>query len=243
MAAEPGQAAGRPWVRPTTGFWQTLDAAEAWQGRLAPPYRWGLPVTLPGDRVLLLPIRPRPGMPDRALASLIANQASFEVVAHLARAMGDLAAAFRPEVVVGLPTLGMVFAPGVAQALGHTRWVPLGYSRKFWYDDALATTVRSITTPGAGKTVYLDPNQRPLLAGRRTLIVDDAVSSAQTLGQTWDLLARLGADVVGAVVAMRQGTAWRQALGPARCALLAGVFDSPHLTLRDDGWWPVDATA
>jgi hypothetical protein len=109
---------------------------------------------------------------------------------------------------------------------------------------AIALAARSgCGAPGAGKTVYLDPNQRPLLAGRRTLIVDDAVSSAQTLGQAWDLLVRLGADVVGAVVAMRQGNAWRDALGPDRCARLAGVFDSPHLVLRDDGWWPVDDAA
>lgn len=206
---------------------------------MTPPFRFGVPVRLPDDRVLVLPIRLRSDAPDRALASLIANQASFEVVEHLARAMGDVARSYRPDVVVGLPTLGMVFAPGVAQALGHTRWVPMGYSRKFWYDETLATTVRSITTPGAaGKTIYLDPNQLPLLSGRRALIVDDVVSSAQTLSQVWNLLEQLGVQVVGAVVAMRQGSAWRDALGPVRCGRLGSVFDSSHLVLENDGWWP-----
>ena len=173
------------------------------------------------------------------MASLIANQASFEVADALTRAMGELARGFEPDVVVGLPTLGLVFAPGVARALGHARWVPLGYSRKFWYDDALSTTVASITTPGPGKRLYLDPNQWPLVRGRRVLLVDDAVSSAQTLVQVWTLMEALGARVAGAVVAMCQGDRWRSALGAEHAARVRGVFDSPLLRLGDDGWWPL----
>jgi hypothetical protein len=41
------------------------------------------------------------------------------------------------------------------------------------------------------------------------------------------------------VVAMRQGSAWRQSMGPERASRVAGVFDSPLLALKDDGWWPV----
>lgn len=196
---------------------------------------------LDDDAVLELPVRPLLADPGRALASLIANQASFDVVAQLAARMADLARPCNPDVIVGLPTLGMVFAPPIAQALGHSRWVPLGYSRKFWYDEALGTPVRSMTTPGAGKWIYLDPNQLPLVQGRSVLLVDDAVSTGGTLVQAWDLLERLGANVVGAVVAMRQGRAWRSSLGPARVSRLHGVFDSPVLEWRSEGWWPVEA--
>jgi adenine/guanine phosphoribosyltransferase-like PRPP-binding protein len=239
VATEGTPLPGWPWTEATTGYWQALEPLQAWQDRLKPPYRHGVPIDLQDGWVLVLPIRPLPQSPDRALASLIANQASLAVVDHLSRAMGRLAQASQPDIVVGLPTLGMVFAPGVAQALGHSRWVPLGYSRKFWYDEAMSTTVRSITTPGAGKAIYLDPNQRPLVQHRRVLIIDDVVSSAQTLTQVWDLLERLGAQVVGAVVAMRQGRVWQDALGPQRCLQLGSVFDSDHLRLEADGWWPV----
>jgi adenine/guanine phosphoribosyltransferase-like PRPP-binding protein len=233
-----------PWILPTTGFWQGLEPLADWDGRFAPPWRHGVPVRVQvglQTHVLLLPIRALPGSGDRAVASLIANQASLSVADMLTRAMGELAHGFAPDVVVGLPTLGLVFAPGVARALGHARWVPLGYSRKYWYDDALSTQVASITTPGPGKTLYLDPNQLPLLQGRRVLIVDDAVSSAQTLLQVWNLLERLGASVVGAVVAMRQGERWRAALGMERAQRVHGVFDSPLLRLGDDGWRPLQA--
>ena len=231
-------APGGSWTSPTTDYWQDFEPLQAWRERLAPPYRHGFPVVLGADRVLVLPIRRLPAPPEHAVASLIANQASLSVVDTLASAMGQRARQWRPDVVVGLPTLGMAFAPGVARALKHPRWVPMGYSRKFWYDEALSTTVRSITSPGSGKPIYLDPNQLPLLQQRRVVIVDDVVSSAQTLSKVWSLLQSLGADVVGGVVAMRQGSSWADALGPERSARVLGVFDTPRFERRADGWWP-----
>jgi adenine/guanine phosphoribosyltransferase-like PRPP-binding protein len=229
-------------TRVTTDFWQELlpDSAAVTAGgfALAAPYRFGYPAPLADGTWLILPIRKLAGTRDRAVASLIANQASFEVVGALAAHMTGLARPMACDVVVGLPTLGMVFAPLVAAHLGHARYVPLGYSRKFWYDEPLSAAVQSLTTPGQGKRVYLDPNQLPLIAGRRVVVVDDAVSTGGTLAAVIDLLAGLGAEVAGVVVAMRQGNTWRERLGPARSALVAGVFDSPRLVLREDGWWP-----
>ena len=60
------------------------------------------------------------------------------------------------------------------------RYVPLGYSRKFWYDDALSEPVHSITSPETGKRLRLDPNLLPLLDRRRTVLVDDAISTGAT---------------------------------------------------------------
>lgn len=242
-SASPAGEGGQPsrGIRATTDFWQRIAPASEWVGRLDPPFQAGVPVLLGSDAVLELPVRPLVDRPGRALASLIANQASFAVVARLAARMTDLARPCNPDVIVGLPTLGMVFAAPVAQALGHSRWVPLGYSRKFWYDEALGTPVRSMTTPGGGKWIYLDPNQLPLVQGRSVLLVDDAVSTGGTLVQAWDLLERLGANVIGALVAMRQGQAWRATLGPRRVPRLHGVFDSPILERRDGGWWPAEA--
>ena len=230
-----------PWTQPTTGYWQHIEAAAAWAGRMQAPYRHSYPANLGDGSVLVLPVRRLPGaagLAGHAVASLIANQASLAVVTALGQRMAVLARAFAADVVVGLPTLGMVFAPLVAQALGHTRWVPMGTSRKFWYDDTLSVAAESITTPSGGKRIYLDPHQLPLVQQRRLLIVDDAVSSGRTLQRVWPLLETLGADVAGAVVAMRQGQAWRSALGPDKSARVSGVFESPLLQLRADGWWP-----
>lgn len=229
-------------TEPTTGYWQQLLPADA--PAPAPPFRFGYPARLPDGRVLMLPIRLLPGDGTRAVASLIANQASFAVVRALAGCMADLARDTAPDVVVGLPTLGFAFAPLVAEGLGHARYVPLGYSRKFWYDEALSAPVQSITTPGAGKRVYLDPNQVSLVRGRTVAVVDDAISSGSTLAAVLPLLASAGCTVVTIVVAMLQGNAWRDRLGgidPQWPTRVRGVFTSPRLVRVADGWMPEGA--
>jgi adenine/guanine phosphoribosyltransferase-like PRPP-binding protein len=229
-------------IQPTTDFWQTLLSSSAFSDgsdfSLTPPFKFGYPVMLPGGRYLVLPIRRLRDQPERAVASLIANQSSFTLIQTLASMMGDIAKPMQFDVIVGLPTLGMVFAPLIAESLGHTRYVPLGYSRKFWYEDALSSTVQSLTTPTQPKRIYLDPNQLALVRGRRVLIVDDAISTGGTMAATIELLNQLGAQVIGALVAMRQGEQWKVRLGDLRANQVKGVFDSPRLIWKLDGWWP-----
>ncbi len=222
----------------TLGYWQDLLAQAP--ADAAPPWARSVPVALPDGRWLRLPVRPLPHEPGHAVASLLCNHASLEVLDALAGLLARQLAPLQAEVVVGLPTLGLALAPLVARSLGHARFVPLGYSRKFWYDDALSAEVVSITSPGAAKRVYLDPHLLPLVQGRRVLLVDDAISTGRTACAPWDLLQRLGAEVLAMGVAMRQGARWRDALGPVRAARVLGVFDSPLLQAADGGWVPRD---
>lgn len=222
----------------TTAYWQALlPAAPA---DAAPPWRMGVPVPLPDGRWLRLPIRALPHEPGAGVASLLLNHASFEVADALAALLTERVAALQPEVVVGLPTLGLGLAAAVARGLGHARCVPLGTSRKFWYDEAWSAEVVSVTSPVPGKRVYLDPHLLPLVQGRRVLLVDDAVSTGRTADAPWRLLERAGAQVLGLAVAMRQGRRWEATLGPERAARVTGVFDSPLLRATPEGWVPRD---
>ena len=224
----------------TTDYWQaTVTEAELSQSPL-PPYAQSYPARLPDGRYLVLPLRGMPSSPERCVASLIANQASMEVVEQLALHMAEAAKQYAFDVVVGLPTLGLAFAPLVAKHLGHSRYVPLGYSRKYWYREELSEPVSSITTPGKGKLLYIDPNQLGLIAGKRVLVVDDAVSSGTTMVSALKLLERCGAHVAAIAVAMRQGTQWQQKLVRADGSAIPVVaaYDCPRMERRADGWWP-----
>lgn len=228
-------------TEPTTGYWQrVVDEGDLLDGQRPGdgPWRYGYPARLPDGRVLLLPIRQLRADPTLAVASLIGNQASLTVIDTLGVMLARLLEPYAPEVIVGMPTLGLGFAPIVARELGLERLVPLGYSRKYWYDESLSAPVRSITTPDGGKRVYLDPNLLPLLQGRRVALVDDAVSSGATLDAPWQLIESVGAEVLACGVVMRQGQRWVGTLGPDRSHKVVGVFDTPMLRAVPDGWVP-----
>jgi adenine/guanine phosphoribosyltransferase-like PRPP-binding protein len=230
----------------TTAYWQTLTSEVPARFSKSAPYRFGYPVRLPCGRFVVLPLR---RLPDGncGVASLIANQASNAVIAALADHMATLARDFHADVLVGLPTLGLAFAALVAERLGQSRTVPLGYSRKFWYDDALSEPVTSITSPGAGKLLRLDPNLLPLISGRRVVLVDDAISTGATAVAAVRLMRTAGVEIAGMIVAMKQTNRWQAPMNALEPPLsLRAVYGCPLFELRlapgDDGWWPVADT-
>jgi adenine/guanine phosphoribosyltransferase-like PRPP-binding protein len=230
------------YTEPTTGYWQDLTAEIPPRFGASPPYRFGYPVRLPCGRFLVLPLRRLPDG-DRAVASLIANQASNVVVAALADHIAAQARELDAEIIVGLPTLGLAFASLVAERLGQSRYVPLGYSRKFWYDDALSEPVSSITSPEAGKQLRLDPNLRSLVEGRRVVLVDDAISTGATAVAAVRLLQKIGVDVAGMVVAMKQTNRWEAAVTALSTPLaVRAVYGCPLFQSSATGWMPLTET-
>ncbi|PZU19444.1 MAG: phosphoribosyltransferase [Shinella sp.] len=218
-------------------FWQKVRPA----GDIAVTngFEGAFPATLSDGRQLLLPIRP---LSDgvHALASLIVNQASFAVVDALAEDLAARLRPFSPEVVVGLPTLGLTLAAEVARKLGHERYVPLGTSRKFWYEDRLSIPMSSITTPEQAKRLYVDPRMLPLIEGRRVALIDDVISSGTSIVAGLSLMGLLGVAPVVVGAAMLQSERWRPALrafGPQWPERVRGAFATPLLEKGKDGRW------
>ncbi|WP_068304183.1 phosphoribosyltransferase [Pararhodobacter sp. CCB-MM2] len=215
-------------------FWQQIFPAGTFaapEGRLHTGF---YPASLPDGRQIQLPMRVLPGDGTQGVASLIVNQASFAVLDALMDAMAGHWRDAAPEVVIGVPTLGLPLAEGVARRLGHSRVVALGTSRKFWYDPALSEPLKSITTPGGGKDIYLDPRMLPLLEGKRVLLVDDVVSSGASMAAVLRLLAKAGIAPMGISVAMQQGTRWQETVPGAD--RIKGVFQTPILEVIEDGF-------
>jgi hypothetical protein len=109
-------------TRPTTDYWQEIVG----ENQIEPasrvsPWQNGVPVELPDSRFLVLPIRPLNNTKNEAVASLLVNQASMEVVEELGTFLAEEVRPFEPDVVIGLPTLGLSLAAIVAKTLGKSK--------------------------------------------------------------------------------------------------------------------------
>jgi adenine/guanine phosphoribosyltransferase-like PRPP-binding protein len=217
-------------------FWQSLEPAGSHADAAVSGHIDAYPAALPDGRVLALPIRILPGDGTRAVASLILNQASFAVEDALAEALAGQLAAFSPEVIVGVPTLGLPLAANVARRLGHQRFVALGTSRKFWYDEGLGEPMASITSPGHTRTLYLDPRMLPVLAGRRVAVIDDVISTAASMGAVLRLLGKAEIAPVAIGCAMLQSERWRTALADV-AGMIRAPLSSPLLMRTPAGTW------
>ena len=229
-----------------------MEPQDFWQ-RLQPPSSFDpgasfsdfYPARFDDGRLLPLPIRP---LSDgrHALASLILNQASFAVADAIADDLTTKLASYRPEVVVGLPTLGLTLASAVAQKLGHRRYAPLGTSRKFWYREELSVPLSSITTPHQQRRLYVDPRMLPLLERRRVVLVDDVISSGASMAAAIELMASCGVEPLALGVAMLQSNRWKERLAlldPAWPDKTIGVLATPVLTKTPDDRWIAAAHA
>jgi len=180
---------------------------------------------------ILLPIRALSDG-ERGVASFILNQASFSVLDAVADALAQKLTPYQPDIIVGVPTLGLPLAEAVARRLGHSRIVPLSTSRKFWYDEKLSVNMSSITSPGKEKRLYLDPRMIPLLTGR-IAVIDDVLSSGSSIASTLGLLYLQQVEPVVIGTAMLQGAVWKSRVGACP---VEGAFATPILRKTDAGW-------
>jgi adenine/guanine phosphoribosyltransferase-like PRPP-binding protein len=210
-----------------------------------PPYRDSFPVKLPDGDWAVLPFLALPPDFDTAIAYLCITENSFALEDRLSTAMTHLARGMRAEIVVGMPTLGMVLAASVAKKLGHPYYVPLSYSRKFWFEDELSIPVNSITTPVQPKTVYIDPRLIERLEGKRVVLVEDVISTGGTVAAELALMKKIGAHVTGVVTAIRETRVWCDKLAGIDSSypgLVASPICCPLFRKTADGWVPDWAT-
>ncbi len=208
-------------------FWQAFTTPRPYAASWTDCYDAGMP----DGTVLVLPLR---DFGTHAVAGLIVNQASFAVTDQLCRWMADCVAEDGVEVVVGLPTLGHVVGQGVARALGHPNWVAPGSTRKLWYADTLSVPTASVTSPQAGRRMWLDPRLLARLQGRRVLLVDDVICTGTSALAGLALLRAAGIRPVAACFAMAQTNQWRGAW-PADIPFRA-AFATPRFHRAAGGW-------
>lgn len=77
---------------------------------------------------------------------------------------------------------------------------------KLYMKNPVSVNVRSITT-AKEQTVFLDGNEGEILRGKRVIIVDDVISTGESLTAVRALLDKFDANVVGQVAVLAEGDA------------------------------------
>lgn len=72
--------------------------------------------------------------------------------------------------------------------------------------DPISVTVRSITT-AKEQTLYLDGKDAEMMKGKKVVIVDDVISTGESLSAVEQLVKKAGGIVVGCAAVLAEGDA------------------------------------
>ena len=94
----------------------------------------------------------------------------------------------------------------MARKLGEARYVVARKKPKLYMKDMLKCEVSSITTEGS-QCLYLDGEDADLMRGKRVIIVDDVISTGQSLHALEELVKMSGGNIVSKVAVLAEGAA------------------------------------
>ena len=101
---------------------------------------------------------------------------------------------------------GIPLAHEMARLAGNQRYFLARKKPKLYMTDIVEVEDRSITTVGAQK-LYLDGADAALMRGKRILIVDDVISTGESLAALERLVNTVGATVAGRLTVLAEGDA------------------------------------
>lgn len=101
---------------------------------------------------------------------------------------------------------GIPLAHDMARLNGDKKYFLARKKPKLYMTGVFEVTVNSITTEGVQK-LYLDTADAELMKGKRILIVDDVISTGESLAAIETLVEKAGGNVVGKMAILAEGDA------------------------------------
>ena len=101
---------------------------------------------------------------------------------------------------------GIPIAYEMARQAGDAKWLLARKGAKLYMRDVFGVEVKSITTAAVQK-LYLDGNDAALMKGKRILIVDDVISTGESLIALEELVRQAGGEIAGKMTILAEGDA------------------------------------
>jgi len=109
------------------------------------------------------------------------------------------------DVIITAESKGIPLAYEMARELGIKYFVARK-SAKLYMKNPIAVKVNSITTEGT-QTLFLDRNEADFIAGKRVLVVDDVISTGESLIAVETLVNAAKGNIVGKCAVLAEGDA------------------------------------
>lgn len=109
------------------------------------------------------------------------------------------------DIIVTAEAKGIPLAYEMARQ-GCGKYIVARKSTKLYMKDPISVEVKSITTANVQK-LYLDADEAKSMEGKRILIVDDVISTGESLHAVVELINQAGGNIVGQAAVLAEGDA------------------------------------
>ena len=149
-----------------------------------------------------LPIMPLPSGVNIAFFNLHGNVVLTEHCGkELAKLVSDC------DVLITAESKGLQLTHVMARELGHAYYAVARKSKKLYMQDGLEVTIKSSITTGNPQKLYLSHGDAELLAGKKVAIVDDVVSTGNSLEGLEEIVKLAGGIIQKKAFVLAEGDA------------------------------------
>lgn len=165
--------------------------------------------------------------------------ASFVVIGDtelVERAAKELAGQIPPvDVVMTAEAKGIALAYEISRLLHMKEFIVARKSVKSYMRNPISASVHSITTQGE-QHIYLDETDIQKVAGKRVCIVDDVISTGESLRAVEELAKKAGGDVVCRAAILAEGKAAERTdiLFLGKLPLFEKMEDGDYMPVTED---------
>ena len=110
------------------------------------------------------------------------------------------------DYIITAEAKGIPLAHEMARLAGNQKYFVARKAPKLYMTGVFETTVRSITT-AAEQKLYLDKADAEIMKGKKILIVDDVISTGESLNAVIQLVKNAGGDICGVMTILAEGDA------------------------------------
>lgn len=110
------------------------------------------------------------------------------------------------DYIITAESKGIPLAYEMARQRGDKKWMLARKGAKIYMQNLFCVEVKSITTAAVQK-LYLDGADAEMMKGKRVLIVDDVISTGESLRALEELVNAAGGNIVGKMAILAEGDA------------------------------------